>query len=131
MCVRLCLTCVYVGWWCVSRLQWIQVKDFISPDVRNELQDWRRRRGGGGGRCLLTLTSVSDGRDRRRAPPAGDDDTRQKYREVTSPSGSTELLTGRVFIYTIKMCSWVFTANCQRFHKLQLTTNSYCKVFIA
>lgn len=76
MCVRLCLTCVYVGWWCVSRLQWIQVKDFISPDVRNELQDWRRRRGGGGGRCLLTLTSVSDGRDRRRAPPAGDDDTR-------------------------------------------------------
>lgn len=74
--VRLCLTCVYVRWWCVSRLQWIQVKDFISPDVRNELQDWRRRRGGGGGRCLLTLTSVSDGRDRRRAPPAGDDNTR-------------------------------------------------------
>ena len=126
----MCLTCVYVGWWCVSRLQWIQVKDFISPDVRNELQDGRRRRrrrgGGGGGQCLLTRTSVSDSRDRRRAPPGGDDDTRHQNREVTTPSASTELLTGRVFIYTIKMCSWVFTANCQHCPKLHQTTNSYC-----
>lgn len=71
-----------VRWGGVSGLQWIQVEDFIGPDVRNELQDRRTR--GGGGRGLLTLNSVSDSGDGRRAPPVRDDSTRHQIGAVSS-----------------------------------------------
>lgn len=77
-----------VRWGGISGLQWIQVKDFISPDVRNELQDWGRRRGGWG-RSLLTLNSVSDSRDGRRAPPFSVDGCR-----AAVSSGNTLHLPG-------------------------------------
>lgn len=54
------------GWRSVSGLQRVQVEDFISPDVRNELRDKRKSIGG-----MLTLRSVFDCRDRRRAPSGG------------------------------------------------------------
>lgn len=74
-------------WGGVCRLQWIQAEDFISPDVRYELQArWMssRRRRCGGRWGVLTLNSVSHSRDGRRAPPFGVDGCRDVL-----PSGNT------------------------------------------
>lgn len=69
------------------------------------------RTGGGGeveeevGACWLWPLCLTAGTGGER--PLQETTTRDINRDFTASPGSTELLTGRVFIYKIKMCSWL------------------------
>lgn len=70
------------------------------------------RTGGGGGEveeevgaCWLWPLCLTAGTGGER--PLQETTTQDINRDFTASPGSTELLTGRVFIYKIKMCSWL------------------------